>query len=183
MVAPLQKVFDGSTGHRLQQEPNPWIVQRAAHWNAQIYIRFTTQSLACHNITLLRFQVLEVAVKRQNLQRAFVRQALDTLDHGFDALDRNLIYHASLVGDLYEEFYRRFAQTVQVLFWYSLPLCTIIRLEKLSRPLVLHKGCSPCADLFATFPILGSDTKDYVIITGEWARRKDSIELFWLDKS
>lgn len=67
-------------------------------------------------MTLLRFQVLEVAVKRQNLQRAFVRQALDTLDHGFDALDRNLIYHASLVGDLYEEFYRRFAQTVQVPF-------------------------------------------------------------------
>lgn len=60
-------------------------------------------------------QVLEVCVKRQNLQRAFVRQALDTLDHGFDTLDRNLIYHASLVADLYEEFYRRFAQTVQVL--------------------------------------------------------------------
>ncbi len=55
-----------------------------------------------------------MAVKRQNLQRAFVRQALDTIEHGFDPLDRNLIYHASLVGDLYEEFYRRFAQTVQV---------------------------------------------------------------------
>lgn len=59
-------------------------------------------------------QVLEVAVRRQNLQRAFVRLALDLLDHGFDDLDKNLIYHSSLIGDLYEEWYRVFCQTVQV---------------------------------------------------------------------
>lgn len=57
-------------------------------------------------------------MERQNLQRAFVRLALDNLDHGFDALDKTIIYHASLVGDLYEEWYRKFAQTVQVLHFF-----------------------------------------------------------------
>ena len=58
--------------------------------------------------------MLDVSVKRQNLQRAFVRQALDSLDHGFDELDKNLIYHSSLVADEYEVWYRRYCQTVQV---------------------------------------------------------------------
>lgn len=83
-------------------------------WRTWLYqVSFATITLS-HLSFNPCIQVLEVAVKRQDLQRAFVRQALDSLDHGFDALDRNLIYHSSLVGDLYEEFYRRFAQTVQV---------------------------------------------------------------------
>lgn len=47
--------------------------------------------------------MLDAASTKQQLTRAFVRQALQTLPHGFDALDANLIHHASLVSDAYDK--------------------------------------------------------------------------------
>ncbi|CAK0782643.1 hypothetical protein CVIRNUC_005842 [Coccomyxa viridis] len=59
------------------------------------------------------YKVLEAASTKQQLTRALVRHALQTLPHGFDALDTNLIFHASLVSDAYDKWYRAFAQAVQ----------------------------------------------------------------------
>ena len=60
------------------------------------------------------YRVLEAASTRQQLTRACVRHALQQLPHGFDALDTCLLYHASLVNDAYDKWYRAFAQAVRV---------------------------------------------------------------------
>ena len=58
--------------------------------------------------------MLEAASTRQQLTRACVRHALQQLPHGFEALDTCLLYHASLVNDAYDKWYRAFAQAVRV---------------------------------------------------------------------
>ena len=60
------------------------------------------------------YKVLDAASSKQQLTRAFVRQALQQLPHGFDALDTCLLHHASLVNDAYDIWYRAFAQAIQV---------------------------------------------------------------------
>ena len=71
------------------------------------------------------YKVLEAASTKQQLTRALVRHALQTLPHGFDALDNNLIFHASLVSDAYDKWYRAFAQAVQVCtFPATIPMLT-----------------------------------------------------------
>ena len=71
---------------------------------------------ACRVLCLLQefYRVLEAASTRQQLTRACVRHALQQLPHGFDALDTCLLYHASLVNDAYDKWYRAFAQAVRV---------------------------------------------------------------------
>ncbi len=58
--------------------------------------------------------MLDAASTKQQMTRAFVRQALQQLPHGFDALDTCLLHHASLVNDAYDVWYRAFAQAVRV---------------------------------------------------------------------
>ena len=43
-----------------------------------------------------------------------MRIALTTAQHGFDALDQNLVYFSALMTDAYDDWYRQWAQTVQV---------------------------------------------------------------------
>ena len=59
--------------------------------------------------------MLTAASTKQQLTRAYVRQALQQLPHGFDALDTCLLHHASLVNDAYDVWYRAFAQAVRVM--------------------------------------------------------------------
>ena len=59
-------------------------------------------------------QVLAASSHKQRVQRAFVRQALDTHPHGFDALERNLIYHSSLMADASDAWYIPWTKAVQV---------------------------------------------------------------------
>lgn len=61
------------------------------------------------------FKVYSAASRRQQFTRAYVRKALETLDHGFSAFDRNLIHYASLVNDAYDVWYQAWAKAVQVL--------------------------------------------------------------------
>ncbi len=61
------------------------------------------------------YMVLDAASAKQQMTRAFVRQALQQLPHGFDALDTCLLHHASLVNDAYDVWYRAFAQAIQVI--------------------------------------------------------------------
>ena len=68
--------------------------------------------------------MLEAASTKQQLTRALVRHALQTLPHGFDALDTNLIFHASLVSDAYDKWYRVFAQAVRVCIFPSTMQCS-----------------------------------------------------------
>ena len=70
------------------------------------------------------YKVLEAASTKQQLTRALVRHALQTLPHGFDALDTNLIFHASLVSDAYDKWYRVFAQAVRVCVFPSTLQCS-----------------------------------------------------------
>ena len=58
--------------------------------------------------------MLDAASTKQQMTRAFVRQALQLLPHDFDALDTCLLHHASLVNDAYDVWYRAFAQAVRV---------------------------------------------------------------------
>ena len=68
--------------------------------------------------------------------RAFVRYALDTLDHGFNGLDRALIYHGSLVGDKYDIWFEAWAKAVQVRAFHCRVWCL------LAMPaVVLHALC------------------------------------------
>ncbi|BDA45526.1 hypothetical protein COCOBI_07-3130 [Coccomyxa sp. Obi] len=59
------------------------------------------------------FRVYSAASRRQQFTRAYVRKALETLDHGFSAFDRNLIHYASLVNDAYDVWYQAWAKAVQ----------------------------------------------------------------------
>ncbi|EIE20277.1 hypothetical protein COCSUDRAFT_67562 [Coccomyxa subellipsoidea C-169] len=59
------------------------------------------------------FKVYAAASRRQQFTRAYVRKALETLDHGFSTFDRNLIYYASLVNDAYDCWYKAWAKAVQ----------------------------------------------------------------------
>ncbi|KAK9831583.1 hypothetical protein WJX74_001220 [Apatococcus lobatus] len=59
------------------------------------------------------YKVFGVSSARQHLQRAFIRLALDHLEHGFDGFDASLIYHASHVSDAYDPFYVKWAHTMQ----------------------------------------------------------------------
>lgn len=61
--------------------------------------------------------MLDAASTKQQMTRAFVRQALQQLPHGFDALDTSLLHHASLVNDAYDVWYRAFAQAVRVMIF------------------------------------------------------------------
>ena len=51
---------------------------------------------------------------KQQVQRAFVRIALTSAQHGFDDLDQNLIYYSALMNDAYDVWYQSWARTVQV---------------------------------------------------------------------
>ncbi|CAL8470879.1 g10421 [Coccomyxa elongata] len=59
------------------------------------------------------FKVYSAASRRQQFTRAYVRKALETLDHGFSAFDRNLLRYASLVNDAYDVWYQAWAKAVQ----------------------------------------------------------------------
>lgn len=73
-------------------------------------LRLNVRSLAGQEF----FKVYAAASRRQQFTRAYVRKALETLDHGFSAFDRNLIYYASLVNDAYDCWYKAWAKAVQV---------------------------------------------------------------------
>ena len=51
---------------------------------------------------------------KQRVQRSFVRIALSTAQHGFTALDQNLVYYSALMTDAYDVWYDSWAKTVQV---------------------------------------------------------------------
>ena len=74
--------------------------------------------------------MLEAASTKQQLTRAFVRHALQTLPHGFDALDTNLIFHASIVSDAYDKWYRVFAQAVRVCISRAPPRCSLVHVKQ-----------------------------------------------------
>ena len=61
------------------------------------------------------------ASRRQQLTRAVVRKALETLQHGFNDFDCKLIYYASLVNDAYDNWYPAWARAVQVHILPALP--------------------------------------------------------------
>ena len=74
--------------------------------------------------------MLEAASTKQQLTRALVRHALQTLPHGFDALDTNLIFHASLVSDAYDKWYRVFAQAVRVRIFPATLQCSLVHVRQ-----------------------------------------------------
>ena len=76
------------------------------------------------------YKVLEAASTKQQLTRALVRHALQTLPHGFDALDTNLIFHASLVSDAYDKWYRVFAQAVRVRIFPATHQCSLVHVRQ-----------------------------------------------------
>ena len=59
-------------------------------------------------------QVLAASSHKQRVQRAFVRQALESTQHGFDGLERNLLYFSSLVADAQDTWFHAWVQSVQV---------------------------------------------------------------------
>lgn len=85
------------------------------------------------------YKVLGAASTKQQLTRAFVRHALQTLPHGFGALDTNLIFHASLVSDAYDKWYRVFAQAVRVSTFPATLQCSLVHLGQC--PLLQAHSC------------------------------------------
>ena len=69
-------------------------------------------------------QVMAASSHKQRVQRAFVRIALTTAQHGFTALDRSLVYFSALMTDAYDVWYESWAKVVQV----TLLCCCFIRL-------------------------------------------------------
>ena len=74
--------------------------------------------------TVISVQVMAASSHKQRVQRAFVRIALTTAQHGFTALDRSLVYFSALMTDAYDVWYDSWAKAVQV----TVPCCWLIGL-------------------------------------------------------
>jgi hypothetical protein len=59
------------------------------------------------------FTLLDVASRRQTLSREFVKQALSSLPHEFNAFDRTLITHCADLSQLYDNYYKVWKRAVE----------------------------------------------------------------------
>ena len=117
-----------SSGRASQSTPRSCvdlILQVFSEWSCALS---SANCLHSHELCRVQefYKVLEAASTKQQLTRAFVQHALQTLPHGFGATDTSLIFHASLVSDAYDKWYRVFAQAVRVCIFPATLQCSLV---------------------------------------------------------
>jgi hypothetical protein len=80
------------------------------------------------------YKVYDVAAAKQHLTRDFIRSALDKLNHGFSAFDKELILGSLDISDLYDKYYKDWIHTMR----NSETAKTIINYQT-KKPKYLHK--------------------------------------------